>query len=67
MAAMALLAVPGLAVLVPGSMGLRSAAALLTADPAAGVQTGFHMVIVATALVAGLLAGNTLLRGRVGS
>jgi uncharacterized membrane protein YjjP (DUF1212 family) len=56
--------VPGLAVLVPGSVGLRSAAALLRANPAAGVETGFHMFVIAMALVAGLLAGNMLVRGR---
>jgi uncharacterized membrane protein YjjB (DUF3815 family) len=59
-----LMVVPGLAVLVPGSVGLRSCAALLNSDAVAGVETGFRMFLVAIALVAGLLAGNTLVRGR---
>jgi uncharacterized membrane protein YjjB (DUF3815 family) len=59
--------VPGMAVLVPGSVGIRCISALLGSDPVAGVQNGFQMFVIAMALVAGLLAGNALLRARAGA
>jgi len=54
--------VPGLALLVPGSVGLRGLAAVAAADPAAGFDAGVRMFLITMALVAGLLAGNTLVR-----
>lgn len=54
--------VPGLALLVPGSFGVRSMAALLTEDTAVGVDTAFRMFLTAMALVAGLLISNSLFR-----
>jgi uncharacterized membrane protein YjjB (DUF3815 family) len=56
--------VPGLMVLVPGSLGFRSVAQFLSADALSGVETAFRMVIVAMALVGGLLAANLLLPPR---
>jgi uncharacterized membrane protein YjjP (DUF1212 family) len=56
--------IPGLALLVPGSIGLRSLSALVSQDPQAGISTGFHMFLVAIDLVAGLLFSNSLLRQR---
>jgi uncharacterized membrane protein YjjP (DUF1212 family) len=56
--------VPGMAVLVPGSVGVRSLSALIAVDPVVGIQAGFQMFVIAMALVAGLVAGNILLRGR---
>ena len=50
-----LLLVPGLALLVPGSIGLRSLDALLSGDAATGVEHGFRMFMMAMVLVAGLL------------
>ena len=54
--------VPGLAVLVPGSVGFRSVASLALKDTAVGLEEGAHMVLVATALVAGLLVGNSIVK-----
>lgn len=53
--------VPGLMLLVPGSVGFRSLAMLLEEDTVIGVQTAFSMLLVATALVTGLLLANALL------
>lgn len=49
---------PALMLLVPGSIGFRSFASLMAQDVVSGVQTGFQMVLVAVALVAGLLVAN---------
>jgi uncharacterized membrane protein YjjP (DUF1212 family) len=57
-----LVAVPGLALLVPGAFGVRTIAALLSEDTALGVDTAFHMFIVAMALVTGLLFSNAFFR-----
>jgi uncharacterized membrane protein YjjB (DUF3815 family) len=50
--------VPGILLLVPGSVGFRSLASLLDHDVIVGVETGFAMVLTAVALVAGLLVAN---------
>lgn len=50
--------VPGLMLLVPGSLGLRSLESLLANDVVTGVATAFSMVLVAVAIVAGLLLSN---------
>lgn len=50
--------VPGVLLLVPGSIGYRSLAALLEAEVVSGVQTAFRMFLTAVALVAGLLVAN---------
>ena len=47
--------VPGLLILVPGSVGFRSLIALQERDVLSGVQTAYQMMIIAIALVAGLL------------
>jgi uncharacterized membrane protein YjjP (DUF1212 family) len=52
--------VPGVLLLVPGSMGFRSFAALLDSKVVVGVDTAFGVVMTAIALVAGLLLANTL-------
>lgn len=49
---------PGLLVLVPGSVGFKSLDALLGADVQSGIATAFQMVMVAAAIVAGLLVAN---------
>ncbi len=46
---------PGMLLLVPGSVGFRSLASLLDHEVMVGVETAFRMVLMATALMAGLL------------
>jgi uncharacterized membrane protein YjjP (DUF1212 family) len=59
-----LFTVPGLALLVPGSFGVRSIEALLADDTIVGVDTAFSMFLTAMALVTGLLASNSIYRER---
>ena len=47
--------VPGLLVLVPGSVGFRSVFALLDNDVLSGVNAAFKMVMISVALVSGVL------------
>ena len=50
--------VPGILLLVPGSIGYRSLASLLKREVVLGVETAFQMVLIAVALVAGMLIAN---------
>jgi len=50
--------VPSLLLLVPGSIGFRSLAALLDREVVNGVEAAFRMVLMVAALVAGLLIAN---------
>ena len=52
--------IPGLMLLVPGSLGFRSVSSLLAHDPLSGVQAAFTMTLVASALVSGLLIANVV-------
>lgn len=52
--------VPGLLILVPGSVGFRSVTSLLGQQVEAGVATGFRLLIIGISLAAGLLAGNVI-------
>lgn len=56
--------VPGLAILVPGSIGLRCLASLLSEDTTTGVYAAFQMFVTAMAIVAGLLFSNSFSRQR---
>jgi uncharacterized membrane protein YjjP (DUF1212 family) len=56
--------VPGLMLLVPGSVGFRSLSSLLERNVVAGVDTAFSMLIVAVALAAGLLVANAIVPAR---
>jgi uncharacterized membrane protein YjjP (DUF1212 family) len=56
--------VPGVLLLVPGSIGFRSLASLLDRQVISGVETAFTMVLMATALVAGLLVANVVVPRR---
>ncbi len=56
--------VPGLMLLVPGSIGFRSVNALVEHDVMSGVQAAFAMVLVATGLAVGLLVANVLVPPR---
>lgn len=60
-----LLVTPGLALLVPGSIGVRALASLADRDAAAAINGSFEMFLVAMELVAGLLFSNSLVRERV--
>lgn len=56
--------VPGLMLLVPGSLGVRSLRALLADDVVGGIEIGFTMAFIAAALVSGLLLANVLVDPR---
>jgi uncharacterized membrane protein YjjP (DUF1212 family) len=56
--------VPGIMLLVPGSIGFHSLSSFLTHDVLTGVESAFRMAQVAGALVGGLLFANALLRPR---
>lgn len=56
--------VPGMMLLVPGSLGFRSLESLLARDVVAGVGTAFSMLLVAVAIAAGLLFANALVPSR---
>lgn len=60
----ALVMVPGILLLVPGSMGFRSVASFLRRDVIAAVDTAFAVGLVAVSLVAGLLLANLILPPR---
>jgi uncharacterized membrane protein YjjP (DUF1212 family) len=52
--------VPGILLLVPGSIGYRSMASLMERNTVAGIDTAFIMVLTAVSLVAGLLIAGVL-------
>lgn len=52
--------VPGLVLLVPGSVGMRSVDAFLASDAVSGMAAAFQMGLVAVSLVAGLLLAHLL-------
>jgi uncharacterized membrane protein YjjP (DUF1212 family) len=59
-----ILLVPGIILLVPGSIGFRSMTAMIEHDVIGGVGGAFTMILVAAALVAGLLFANVLVSPR---
>ena len=59
--------VPGLVMLVPGSLGLRSVAWLAQSDVLHGLKTASQMMVTVVALVGGLLFANVLVPPRSGS
>lgn len=56
--------VPGIMLLVPGSLGFRSLQALLNHQTLPGLETAFTMIMVAVALVAGLIFAGILVPPR---
>ena len=52
---------PGLALLLPGSLGFRGMQGLLTSDTMAGLNTAVSALVVAASIAAGLLIANALL------
>lgn len=59
-----IIVVPGLMLLVPGSVGFRSILSLLDRSVLSGVETAFQMGMVATSLATGLLLANIVLPPR---
>jgi uncharacterized membrane protein YjjP (DUF1212 family) len=55
---------PGLLMLVPGSLGLRSLQLFMNSDTVDGVQSTFTVLVVGVALVVGLLLSNVILPPR---
>jgi uncharacterized membrane protein YjjP (DUF1212 family) len=55
---------PSLMLLVPGSLGLRTLFALSERNVVSGVETAYQMVLVAVAIVTGLLLGNLVVPSR---
>jgi uncharacterized membrane protein YjjB (DUF3815 family) len=60
----AIVTLPGLLLLVPGSLGIRSMSALLADDVVTGIGTAFTVGFVAAALVSGLLFANVVVAPR---
>jgi uncharacterized membrane protein YjjP (DUF1212 family) len=60
----ALVRVPGIILLVPGSVGLRSLFFVFERDVYLGLDTAFSLVVLLVSLVAGLLFGNVLVAPR---
>ena len=59
--------VPGILLLVPGSVGFRSLAALMDREVVSGIETAFKMVVIAVSIVSGILIANVVTpRRRVG-
>lgn len=56
--------VPAMMLLVPGSVGFRALTLLLARDVVSGVQTAFTMLLIAVAIVSGLLSANQVLPPR---
>lgn len=60
------LLVPGVLLLVPGSIGYRSLASLLDQNVLVGVTAGFTMILTAVALAGGLLVASVIVPPRRG-
>ncbi len=59
-----LLLTPGMLMLVPGSVGFLSVSSMLEADVVTALQTGFRMILIATALAAGVLVASVAIPPR---
>lgn len=55
---------PGLLMLVPGSIGFRSVQSLMSDETLSGIDAAFRVLIVGVALVVGLLLSNVIVRPR---
>jgi len=55
---------PGILILVPGSLGFLSITQLMKGDPLVGLQQGFSVFTVSLALVTGLLISNAIIPPR---
>ncbi len=59
-----LTAVPGIIMLVPGSVGFRSITDMIANDPLSGLRTAFTMLLTGVAIVAGILVARSLVPPR---
>jgi uncharacterized membrane protein YjjB (DUF3815 family) len=55
--------VPGLLILVPGSIGFRSVTSMVGQEVELGVAAAFRVAIIGISLAAGILGGNVVTRG----
>ena len=55
---------PGLILLVPGSIGMRSLSALVGQDVISGIETGFLAIMIAVALATGLILASAMVPPR---
>lgn len=55
---------PGLLMLVPGSIGFRSVQSLMDEETITGIDAAFRVLVVGVALVVGLLLSNVIVRPR---
>ena len=53
---------PGIALLLPGSIGYRGVRGIIGSDTMGGLETGLDALVVAAAIAAGLLVANALVR-----
>lgn len=60
----AVLVVPALVTLLPASVGVRSIATLIVHDVVSGMELAFTLIVLATALAAGLLLANLVVPPR---
>jgi uncharacterized membrane protein YjjP (DUF1212 family) len=60
----AILTLPGLLILVPGSVGFRSLTAFLDADTLGGIQTATSVFFIGVSIVVGLLLANVIVQPR---
>ena len=59
-----LMLVPGIMLIVPGSVGFRSISKMLEQDIVGGIEFGFTMVMTGVALVTGLLIAGGIVSPR---
>jgi uncharacterized membrane protein YjjP (DUF1212 family) len=55
--------VPGVLIIVPGSVGYRGLMSLLESETVAGIDTVFQVALIGVSIVAGLLVSNVLVPG----
>jgi uncharacterized membrane protein YjjP (DUF1212 family) len=55
--------VPGVLIIVPGSVGYRGIMSLLESETVAGIDTAFQVALIGVSIVAGLLVSNVLVPG----
>jgi uncharacterized membrane protein YjjB (DUF3815 family) len=56
--------VPGIILLVPGSLGFQSISDLMTNQTLHGIETAFSMTITTISLVAGIVFSNIILSAK---
>jgi len=56
--------VPGVMLLVPGSVGYKSLSSMLSQNTLSGVESAFTMILLAVALVSGILFAGGMVPNR---